>query len=227
MTGPWSDISYLLTTWGILVGISVVHFVLAVPFLTTNLTVFFPLFSGALCFLTFMFFALTAYCDPGVIPRKEIFELFGPVPERFTAMALDKYIHSRAHMTIEEKNTAIQAFKYCNTCRIFRPPRASHCAYCDNCIEVFDHHCPFMGNCIGKRNYRYFLLFLGTLAVYGCTIIGGFVILGVSTESDSTFLTSKVLFYLVIGILALAITVILVLIILLLSYHLVLVYRYA
>lgn len=226
MTGPWSDIWYLLITWAILIGVSTVYFVLAVPFLTGKLTAIFPLFSGILCLLTFTFFTMTAYCDPGIIPRKEIFELFGTVPSRFTAKALDQYIHAHSPMTIEEKNNAIQAFKYCSTCRIFRPPRASHCAYCDNCIEVFDHHCPFMGNCIGKRNYRYFLLFLCTLAIYGCTIIGGFVMLGISTESDNTFLTSKLLFYIVIGVLGLALTILMVLIILLLSYHILLAYRY-
>jgi hypothetical protein len=50
--------------------------------------------------------------------------------------------------------------RFCTTCRIFRPLRTSHCAICDQCVEEFDHHCPFLSNCIGKSNIISFFLFL-------------------------------------------------------------------
>lgn len=39
-------------------------------------------------------------------------------------------------------------------------PKSKHCRRCDKCVADFDHHCAFLNNCIGSRNYRCFLALL-------------------------------------------------------------------
>ena len=54
----------------------------------------------------------------------------------------------------------IRIYKKCYTCEIIRPLRSTHCNTCNNCVMRFDHHCPWLGTCIGIRNYQFFLKFL-------------------------------------------------------------------
>ena len=41
-----------------------------------------------------------------------------------------------------------------------------HCQYCNICVEKFDHHCSFVGKCIGKNNITIFRLWLFSIPCF-------------------------------------------------------------
>jgi palmitoyltransferase ZDHHC9/14/18 len=92
---------------------------------------------------------LTAFTDAGIIPRRVFIESI-PIKKRQFKIVQTGFI---------------RRYRICETCLIVRPLRSTHCGDCDNCVEKFDHHCPWLGNCVGKRNYKWFYSFVVCLNI--------------------------------------------------------------
>ncbi|KAH0631182.1 hypothetical protein JD844_005379, partial [Phrynosoma platyrhinos] len=143
------------------------------PFLARHLTLAIPIIAGILFFFVISSLLQTSFRDPGILPRATPSE----------AADLEKWIDNLGTSTYRPPartmevviNKYMVKLKYCYTCKMFRPPRTSHCSVCDNCVERFDHHCPWVGNCVGKRNYRFFYAFILSLSfltafIFACVI---------------------------------------------------------
>ncbi|KAI3737570.1 hypothetical protein L2E82_27577 [Cichorium intybus] len=97
---------------------------------------------------------MTSGRDPGIIPRNT----HPPQPEA-TDLGQENGSGQTPQLRLPRiKEVMVNGMtvkvKYCDTCMLYRPPRCSHCSICDNCVERFNHHCPWVGQCIGRRNYR-------------------------------------------------------------------------
>lgn len=120
-----------------------------------------------------VFFIILGVRDPGIFPRiKANFE----TEEDLKNVPMNKLIKSGAFrnkysLYLFPNKSHFLKLKFCRTCCIWRPPRTSHCPTCENCVERFDHHCPWLGTCIGKRNYIYFYLFLLSLGALLVVVI--------------------------------------------------------
>ncbi|XP_016137337.1 probable palmitoyltransferase ZDHHC20, partial [Sinocyclocheilus grahami] len=65
---------------------------------------------------------------------------------------------------------AARAIRFCHHCQLIKPDCCHHCSVCQMCVLKMDHHCPWLNNCIGFYNYKFFMLFLLYSLLY-CLLI--------------------------------------------------------
>lgn len=97
---------------------------------------------------------LATFTEPGILPR-------GPLSRK----ASDENTPS---VEVDGRETKL---RFCPTCHIWRPPRSKHCRDCDNCVTIFDHHCPWISNCVGERNHRFFMRFIFSATALAAIIL--------------------------------------------------------
>ncbi|XP_057675670.1 palmitoyltransferase ZDHHC8B isoform X1 [Corythoichthys intestinalis] len=134
----------------LLVGSTSLFFVFTCPWLAVTICPAVPPCCAALFLFVLANFTMATFTDAGVLPMADEDE------------DKDDELRAPLYKNVDVRGIQVR-MKWCASCHFYRPPRCSHCSVCDRCVEDFDHHCPWVNNCIGRRNYRYFFLFLLSL----------------------------------------------------------------
>lgn len=173
----------------LLTGTTAVYFGFVCPYLVKEYHFAIAIVNGILTLTVHLMFARATFTDPGVYPR---------APESEDE---DNDLRQPLYRNIEIRGITVK-MKWCETCRFYRPPRCSHCSVCNTCVEVFDHHCPWVDNCIGKQNYRYFFFFVTSLSLHILSVIGLTILFVVRRKGESFTVMVPAVVVLVISVLA-------------------------
>mmetsp|Transcript_6792 Transcript_6792/g.21043 ORF Transcript_6792/g.21043 Transcript_6792/m.21043 type:complete len:363 (+) Transcript_6792:179-1267(+) len=127
---------------------------------------------------------------PGSVPKKDEDPSWQYVPKDSRRAAEDGSVPSLQ----ETKRSGDR--RHCKWCATYKPDRCHHCRVCRVCILKMDHHCPWIYNCVGFRNHKYFFLFIFYVAI-DCHIITWTMLDSVknSVDNNTPFMTMFLLLF--------------------------------
>ena len=116
-------------------------------------------------FFQYIFFSITM-----IMSTICIFSSPGILPMNINNKQKKNFKNSNIIYKFRKKYYVLQGrlfkLKVCSTCLITRPLGSTHCKRCNVCIEKIDHHCPWVGNCIGINNYKFFYYLLCSYNIF-------------------------------------------------------------
>mmetsp|Transcript_14800 Transcript_14800/g.33669 ORF Transcript_14800/g.33669 Transcript_14800/m.33669 type:complete len:365 (-) Transcript_14800:116-1210(-) len=190
VTGPTIDFYYNFCAWSFIVGPTVVYAYVCIPDLV-QISYLLPLVTALVFLSAILFLVLTSCTDPGIIPRYVLQQAVDGLECevcRVTGVSTDMVrfdVQTAAVTSNLTEERELEGYRWCETCKVVRPPRSSHCSDCNNCVMMFDHHCPFVNNCIGVRNYAYFSAFLISVALLALMVVAGLILYVHNTTSHT------------------------------------------
>ena len=122
--------------------------------LTCELLILFPLYHDQL---------MLVYAQIGLYVSTIILHLWGACKDPG---------HIKSSSPFMDMLKTFDVYTLCSDCEIVRTDESRHCSICNKCVERYDHHSPWINNCVGEGNRGVYLSFLlSMLALLGTSLI--------------------------------------------------------
>ncbi|NXN15296.1 ZDHC5 Palmitoyltransferase, partial [Indicator maculatus] len=179
-----------------LVGATTLFFAFTCPGLSLYVSPAIPAYNAVVFLFVLANFSMATFMDPGIFPRAEEDEdkeddfrapLYKTVEIKGIQVRMKWCATCRfyrpprcSHCSVCDNCVEVSAPGSCHRPLGTQPPhRLLAEALAAQSLTVpfphtqeFDHHCPWVNNCIGRRNYRYFFLFLLSLTTHIMGVFG-------------------------------------------------------